>query len=120
VLNGYEIDAMVAVGRQVPIATPVLDYAIALVLATRPETTHAPEVRRYVRAGASPRGLQALVNTSRVRALLDGRYNVSVEDIRALAHPALRHRLILSFEGQAEGMSADALLDTLLSTVPAP
>jgi MoxR-like ATPase len=120
VLNGYEIDAMVAVGRQVPIATPVLDYAIALVLATRPETTHAAEVRRYVRAGASPRGLQALVNTSRVRALLDGRYNVSVEDIRALAHPALRHRLILSFEGQAEGMSADALLDTLLSTVPAP
>jgi MoxR-like ATPase len=120
VLNGHEIDAMVAVGRQVPIATPVLDYAIALVLATRPETTHAAEVRRYVRAGASPRGLQALVNTSRVRALLDGRYNVSVEDIRALAHPALRHRLILSFEGQAEGMSADALLDTLLSTVPAP
>jgi MoxR-like ATPase len=120
VLDGKGIDAMVAIGRQVPIATAVLDYAIALVLSTRPETTHAAEVKRYVRAGASPRGLQALVGTSRVRALLDGRYNASVDDVRAMARPALRHRLILSFEGQAEGISADSIIDMLLDTVPAP
>jgi MoxR-like ATPase len=120
VLDGNQIDAMVAIGRQVPVATPVLDYAIALVLATRPETTQVPEVRRYVRAGASPRGLQALISSSRVRALLGGRYNVSLEDIRALALPALRHRLILSFEGQAEGVAADTLLESLLDTVPEP
>jgi MoxR-like ATPase len=120
VLDGNQIDAMVAIGRQVPIATAVLDYAIALVLATRPETTHAADVKRYVRAGASPRGLQALVSSSRVRALLNGRYNVSIEDIRALALPSLRHRLILSFEGQAEGISADSLLNSLLDTVPTP
>jgi MoxR-like ATPase len=111
---------MTAVARQVPVATPVLDYAIAVVMATRPETSDVAEVKQYVRAGASPRGLQALISSSRVRALLSGRYNVSIEDIRALARPALRHRLILSFEGQSEGVSPDAILDTLLSTVPAP
>jgi MoxR-like ATPase len=120
VMDGDQIEAMTAVARQVPVATPVLDYAIAVVMATRPETSDVAEVKQYVRAGASPRGLQALISSSRVRALLSGRYNVSIEDIRALARPALRHRLILSFEGQSEGVSPDAILDTLLSTVPAP
>jgi MoxR-like ATPase len=120
VLDGAQIEAMVAVGRQVPIATPVLDYAISLVLATRPETTGSADVQRYVRAGASPRGLQALVSASRVRALLGGRYNVSVEDIQALALPALRHRLILSFEGQAEGITADWVLEGVLRSLPTP
>ena len=120
VMDGDQIAAMAAVAGQVPVATPVIDYAIALVLATRPETTDVAEVKRYVRAGASQRGLQALVGTSRLRALLNGRYNVSIDDIRAMARPALRHRLILSFEGQSEGVSADAVLDTLLDAVPAP
>jgi MoxR-like ATPase len=120
VLDGDQIRAMIAVGRQVPVATPVLDYAIALVLATRPESSHSSDVRQYVRAGASPRALQALVSCGRVRALLNGRYNVSVDDIRTLARPALRHRMILSFEGQAEGVSADSLLNLILDSVPAP
>lgn len=117
VMNGDQIAAMVAIGRQVPIATPVLDFAIALVLATRPETTESADVKRYVRAGASPRGLQALIGSSRVCALLNGRYNVSLDDIRAMAKPALRHRLILSFEGQSEGVSADDVLDALIDAV---
>jgi MoxR-like ATPase len=104
----------------VPIAEPVLSYAVSLVLATHPDRTTLDSVTRFVSAGASPRGLQALVTCSQVRALLEGRYNVAVEDLRALAHPVLRHRLLLNFEAQAEGITADELIGRLLEHLPQP
>ncbi|MDQ2744359.1 MAG: MoxR family ATPase, partial [Chloroflexota bacterium] len=104
VLDGLHLLEMVRVARAVPIAEPIVDYAVSLVVATHPDTSEIEEIRRFVRAGASPRGLQALVTCAQVRALLEGRYNVSIEDLRALAFPALRHRVLLNFEGQAEGI----------------
>ncbi len=77
-------------------------------------------VRRYVRYGASPRGAQALVLGAKVHALLSGRYNVAFEDVRAVAHAALRHRLLLNFEGLAEGIRTDDVIDDLLERVPVP
>jgi MoxR-like ATPase len=120
VLDGEGLSEMMAIARAVPIATPIVDYAVALVTATHPESTPVEVVRQFVRAGASPRGLQALVTCAQVRALLDGRYNVSVEDVQRLAHPALRHRILLNFEGQAEGISTDTVVETLLRELPVP
>src|SRR5207244_9917363 len=89
--------------RDVPTASHVRNFPSAIVMATHPQWERAPEVaRRFVRYGASPRGAQALVLGAKVRALAEGRYNVSVEDIKAMATPALRHRIILNFEGEAE------------------
>ena len=86
-----------------------------IVMATHPDHRDAPEiVRRYLRIGASPRGAQAMVVAAKVRALLDGRYAVSAQDLRALAKPALRHRILRNFEGEAEGVSTDTIIDTLL------
>ena len=107
--------------RAVPIAPHVTAYAVALLAATHPDQPRAPEVvREYVRYGGSPRGAQALVAGAKVRALLDGRFNVSVEDLRAVALPALRHRIILNFEGEAEGVTADAIVGTILDSVAPP
>src|SRR5712692_9316261 len=103
--------------REIPIASHVRDLASLIVLSTHPQWEHAPEqTRRFVRYGASPRGAQALVLGAKVRALADGRYNVSVEDLRAVALPALRHRLILNFEGEAEGVNVDRLIGELVDT----
>jgi MoxR-like ATPase len=111
--------AMNRLVREVPMSSYVLDYAVRLVLATQPDSTEAPEVtKQFVRVGASPRGAQALSLAGRVFSLLDGRYNLSYEDIRAAVHPALRHRLALNFEAQTRGMTADAVLDDLLRAVP--
>jgi len=108
VADGATVLAMGALARQVPVASPVADYAARLVIATHPEGDLAPEmVRKYVRYGSSPRGAQALILGGKVTALLAGRYNVAFEDLRAVAVAALRHRLLLNFEGQAEGISAD-------------
>lgn len=120
VLHGDQLLAMSATARAVPIAGPVVDYAVALVLGTHPGSTRVEEVRRFTRAGASPRGVQALVVASQVRALLEGRYNASVEDIRALAMPALRHRVLLNFEGQAEGVSTDDIIERVIESTPVP
>jgi MoxR-like ATPase len=107
--------------RAVPIAQHVREYAAKLVLATHPEHADAaPLSRRYVRYGASPRGAQALVLAAKVRAILDGRFHVAREDLRAVAHDALRHRLILNFEGQAEGVQTDQVLDDVLACMTAP
>jgi MoxR-like ATPase len=108
VADGSTVLAMGALARQVPVASPVADYAARLVIATHPDGDLAPEmVRKYVRYGSSPRGAQALILGGKVTALLAGRYNVAFEDLRAVAVAALRHRLLLNFEGQAEGISAD-------------
>jgi len=106
--------------RQVVLAPPVRDYAARLVLATHPGGEHAVDaVNRFVRYGASPRGAQALVLAAKVRALASGRYNVSFDDVRAFALPALRHRLILNFEGEAEGVTTDQVVARVVEAVPA-
>ncbi len=105
--------------RQVPIASHVKDYAVRIVLATHPESEYAPgQTADYVRYGASPRGAQALVLASKVRALLEGRFNVALEDVRVVAKPALRHRIILNLKGEAEGIDTGAIVDGILDSVP--
>ena len=97
--------------REVPLATHVRDFASTIVMATHADWEGSPEIsRRFVRYGASPRGAQALVLGAKVLALSQGRYNVSVDDIRALTAPALRHRVILNFEGEAEAIDVDTLV----------
>jgi MoxR-like ATPase len=104
--------------REVPVASHVRDFASAVVMATHPEWEHAPDLtRRFVRYGASPRGAQALVLGAKVRALCQGRFNVSVEDLKALAAPALRHRVILNFEGEAEAVDTDTLIGDIVESV---
>ncbi len=116
-----DVLAMQHLARAVPIAPHVTAYAVALLAATHPDQPRAPElVREYVRYGGSPRGAQALVAGAKVRALLDGRFNVSVDDLRAIALPAFRHRIILNFEGEAEGITADAIVRTILDSVAPP
>ena len=121
VADGAAVLAMGALARQVPIASPVADYAARLVIATHPESEGSPEmVRRYVRYGSSPRGAQALILGGKVTALLAGRYNVAFEDLRAVALAALRHRVLLNFEGQAEGVSTDDVVGEVVGQVPEP
>ena len=112
---------MIALARKVPVADHVLDYGVRLVSATHPDRSPNANVKRFVRFGASPRGLQALVSAGKVRALLAGRFNVAFEDLQATALPALRHRVLVNFEAEAEGIGADSLVAELLeSVVPEP
>ena len=105
--------------RQVPVASHVKDYAVRLVLATHPKTeTAAPVSNQYLRFGSSPRGAQTLLLAGKVRALTDGRFNVSLDDIQAAALPAMRHRLILNFEAEAEGITTDHIISQILNDVP--
>ena len=105
--------------RQVPVATHVKDYAVRLVLATHPKTeTAAPIANQYLRFGSSPRGGQVLLLAGKVRALTQGRFNVSFDDIQAVATPAFRHRLILNFEAEAEGITTDQIIAQILADVP--
>ncbi|MEJ2210335.1 MAG: MoxR family ATPase [Anaerolineae bacterium] len=118
VAGGERIVAMQTLARGVPIAGHVTAYAARLLKATHPGDAAAPgDVRRYVRYGASPRGMQALILAGKILALLDGRYNVAYDDVRAAALPALRHRLILNFEAQAEGVSPDHVIAAVLEGV---
>src|SRR5947208_2351562 len=120
VMNGPSVLAFRELIREVPIASHIRDFASAIVMATHPQWEGAPDAtRRFVRYGASPRGAQALVLGAKVRALAEGRYNVSMEDIKALAAPALRHRIILNFEGEAEGVDTDNLVDQLVAAAEA-
>ncbi|HWP35037.1 MAG TPA: MoxR family ATPase [Thermodesulfobacteriota bacterium] len=119
VASGEEIEALKAIVRQVPVASHVKEYAARLVLATHPTDEHAPpEVRQYVRHGASPRGAQALVLAAKIRALAQERFNASTDDIRSVALPALRHRIILNFEAEARGIDQDAIVEAALAAVP--
>jgi MoxR-like ATPase len=118
VVNGEMITTMQALARTVPIASHVMYYAARIITATHPESKDAPPItRQYIRYGASPRGIQALILAGKIIALLDGRYNVSFADIRDAAMPALRHRCILNFEAQAEDIHPDSLLATILETI---
>ena len=105
--------------REVPVASHVKDYAVRLVLATHPKTeTAAPIASQYLRFGSSPRGGQTLLLAGKVRALTQGRFNVSFDDIEAVAATALRHRLILNFEAEAEGITTDHIIAQILKDVP--
>ena len=119
VADAAQLNALQELVRALPAATHVVSYAARLVLATHPDQPGAPdEVRKYVRFGASPRGAQALLLAGKVRALVAGRANLSFEDVRAVAMPALRHRLIPNFDAQAEGIDADRLVDRALAVTP--
>ena len=105
--------------REVPVASHVKDYAVRLVLATHPKTdTASPIASQYLRFGSSPRGGQTLLLAGKVRALTDGRFNVSFDDIEAVAASAMRHRLILNFEAEAEGITTDHIIGQILRDVP--
>jgi MoxR-like ATPase len=105
--------------RQVPVASHVKDYAVRLVLASHPKTeTAVPVTNQYLRFGSSPRGGQSLILAGKVRALINGRFNVSFDDIQAAALPTLRHRLILNFEAEAEGITTDHVVAQILKDVP--
>ncbi len=121
VANAEDVLRMLRVAREVVLAPHLATYAVRLILATHPnESAAPPAVRQYVRHGASPRGLQALVAGAQVRALLEDRFNVAREDLQAVALPALRHRLILGFEAQADGITSDRLVGDVLSSVQVP
>ncbi|MDQ3023765.1 MAG: AAA family ATPase [bacterium] len=120
VLTGSRLLEMKQLVRRVAAAPHVARYAVRLCTASHPDNVRAPEsVKRYVRYGASPRGVQALILGGKVLALLDGRFNLAFDDIRALAPAALRHRVILNFEAEAEGRSADSIIKDIIAAIPA-
>jgi MoxR-like ATPase len=119
VMDGSEILKWQGLVREVILAPHVQDYLVRLTLATHPDGPHAVDAtNNYVRWGASPRGAQTLALAAKVRALLDGRYNVSFEDARRVFLPAMRHRVLLNFEAQAEGVDPDTVLLDILEKVP--
>ena len=119
VVDGHALSELQLMVKQVPVASHVKDYAIRLVLASHPNTETALEItNKFLSFGSSPRGAQSLLLGAKVRALTEGRFNVSFDDINAVALPALRHRLIVNFEAEAEGITTDHILDKILSEVP--
>jgi len=119
-MSGAEIEDWKGLVLRVVLAPHVKDYSARLVLATHPRGEYAtPAVNAYVRYGSSPRGLQSLILSAKIRALLDSRYNVSFEDVNASAHSVLRHRILLNFEGEAEGVRTDSIIDEVLEKTPA-
>jgi len=119
VLTRAQILQMQALVRRVPVARHVQDYAIRVLQATHPNGEEAPDlVKRFVRTGASPRGAQAMLLGAKVRALFDGRFAASIDDVKATALAALRHRVLLSFEGEAEGVAPDRVISEILKKLP--
>ncbi len=118
VMDAAEIQTWQQLVREVIVAAAVQDYAIRLLLATHPNNEYATaDTNRFLRAGGSPRGAQTLILASKLRALLEGRFNVSFEDVRKVYLPAMRHRILLNFEAQAENVSPDAVLASILNEV---
>jgi MoxR-like ATPase len=120
-VNGADLIAFQRLVRRVPVAEPVMRYALNLVRASRPKSPAAPDqIKKWAAFGASVRAAQYLVLGAKARAITNGRYHVNFEDIRALAHPVMRHRVLTNFHAQSEGITSDALIDRLLETVPVP
>jgi MoxR-like ATPases len=118
VTNGEEILRMRGMAREIPAAKPVLEFAMKLVLATHPDSGYAPEMaKKYIRFGSSPRGAQAIMNAARIRAILEGRYNVAFEDVKNAAYPSLRHRIFVNFEGMSEGIVPDIIISEIIKEV---
>jgi MoxR-like ATPase len=114
-----DILTMQALARSVPVAKHVQDYAVRLLLATHPGGADSPEsVGRFVRTGASPRGAQALLMAAKIRALLEGRFAAAIDDVKSAALPALRHRVLLNFEGEAEGIKTDQVIQEIIAKLP--
>jgi MoxR-like ATPase len=121
VLKGSDILTIQRIVRRVPISDHVLDYAVGLARATRPKEAGTPDfINEWLSWGAGPRAAQYLVLGAKARAILDGRYNVSTNDVRAMAHPVLRHRLFTNFNADAEGIHVEAIIDRLLASVSEP
>jgi MoxR-like ATPase len=120
-VSGADLVAFQALVRRVPVAEPVMRYALSLARASRPKSPTAPEsIKKWIAFGASVRAAQYLVLGAKARALTHGKYHVSYDDIRALAHPVLRHRVLTNFHAQSEGVTSDTLIDRLLEAVPTP
>jgi MoxR-like ATPase len=120
-VSGADLIAFQRLVRRVPVAEPVMRYALSLARASRPKSPTAPEnVKKWVAFGASVRAAQYLVLGAKARALTEGRYHVAFDDIRALAHPVLRHRVLTNFHAQSEGITSDTLIDRLLESVSMP
>jgi MoxR-like ATPase len=120
-VTGADLVAFQRLVRRVPVAEPVMRYALTLVRTSRPKSPQAPEaIKKYVAFGASVRAAQYLILGAKARALTDGRYHVSFDDIRALAHPVLRHRVLTNFRAESEGVTTDTLVDELIKAVPLP
>jgi MoxR-like ATPase len=121
VLTGEDLLALQRIIRKIPVSQHVVDYAVNIARATRPVDGTAPDfVSNYLTWGAGPRAAQYLVLGAKSRALLHGRFNVSTDDIRAVAHPVLRHRIFTNFNADAEGVSADRVVDMLIKAVAEP
>ena len=120
-ITGQDIVAFQQLVRRVPVSDPVLRYAVRLVRTSRPTSPDAPEfVRQWLSYGASVRAAQYLILGAKARALLNGRYHATIDDVRALAHPVLRHRILKNFHAESEQITSDHLIDRLLEAVPAP
>src|SRR3954467_12391842 len=120
-VSGADLVAFQRLVRRVPVAEPVMRYALSLVRASRPKSPTCPDnVKKWVAFGGSVRAAQYLVLGAKARALTTGRYHVSFDDIKAMAHPVLRHRVLTNFHAQSEGINSDALIDRLLEAVPVP
>jgi MoxR-like ATPase len=120
-VTGEDLVAFQRLVRRVPVAEPVMRYALSLVRASRPKSPTCPEnIKKWVAFGASVRAAQYLVLGAKARALTSGRYHVSFDDIRAMAHPVLRHRVLTNFHAQSEGITTDTLVNRLLEAVPLP
>jgi len=118
VLGRDRLLEMRALVRQVPVARPVQDYVVRLIEATHPTRAPIPDVKRFVRYGSSPRGAQAIILAAKIEALRAGRFAPSFADVRRVALPALRHRVLLNFEGEAEGVTSDVVVERLLAALP--
>lgn len=115
VLNDKEILEMKEAIKEIPIADPVKEYALKIILATHPEVKEGHELsKKYVEVGASPRAAQGLISGAKVKAVMEGRYNVSFDDIKYIAYPVLRHRIILNFEGITEGITEEYIIEKIL------
>jgi len=118
-MNGEEIEQWKGLVKEVVVAPHVKDFGIRLILASHPDSPFASSTtKRLVRYGSSPRGLQSLLLAAKIRALLDSRYNVSFDDMKQSVHSVLRHRLLLNFEGEAEGVDVDSIIDEMLEETP--
>jgi MoxR-like ATPase len=118
IIDGETILEMRKIFREVPISKGVQEYALKVLLATHPENEHAPEAsKKYVSYGASPRAAQAMISAAKIRAIMEGRFNVSFEDIKYVAYPALRHRVFLNFDAISDGITTDALITEILQSV---
>ncbi len=115
VSSGEELIKMANIAKEVPIAKPVMEYAMKLILATHPEDISSPDItKKYVRYGSSPRGAQAIIKAARVKALMEGRYNVSFDDINYAAYPVLRHRVLLNFEAVSDNISSVDIIKQII------